>query len=115
MRFFLMGVTETAQAAVRQAGQLMDLREGYRTRLREKPRALALLDHLFINPYVTVNRATSVLGLSAPVARQAIAVLLENGILREITGRSWGRVYRATPILRAIDPDEAIANDSEEK
>jgi Fic family protein len=106
LRFFLDGVTETAQAAVRQAGELMDLRERYREQLHDKPRALALLDKLFVNPYVTASRAATQLHVSLPVARQAIATLEQQGMLTEITGRSWGRTYVALPILRAIAPDE---------
>ncbi len=105
LRFFLTGVTETARAAVQQSRQLLDLREKYRTRLREKPRAAALLDELFMNPYMTVTRATDILGTARETARQAVAVLEENGMLEEVSGRSWRRVFLAVPILRAIEPE----------
>src|SRR5512135_1526505 len=49
LRFFLMGVEQTARSAVRQASRLMDLREAYRGRLSKKPNALRLLDELFVN------------------------------------------------------------------
>ena len=103
LRFFLTGVTETAQAAMRQAGNLMDLRETYQRRLRDKPKALALLDALFFNPYVTVARAAETLHVSTPAARAAVLILQEEGILEEITGRAWRRVYLAAPILRAVE------------
>ena len=64
----------------------MDLREHFRGRLREKPKAVALLDHLFINPYITVNRAARLLQVSAPTARQAVHVLQQSGLLEEISG-----------------------------
>ncbi|MEA2599383.1 MAG: hypothetical protein QOF89_375 [Acidobacteriota bacterium] len=103
LRFFLVGVEETARAAVRQASRLMDLREAYRQRVGRKPNALKLLDELFVNPYLTTARAVRVLGVSASTARQAIALLLEEGMIAETTGRSWGRVYLARPILQAIE------------
>jgi Fic family protein len=103
LRFFLVGVEETARAAVRQASRLMDLREAYRLRLNRRPNALRLLDELFVNPYLTVARAVRVLNVTAPTARQAIALLQGEGLLEEMTGRSWGRVYLARPILRAIE------------
>jgi Fic family protein len=103
LRFFLVGVEETARAAVRQASRLMDLREAYRQRVGRKPNALRLLDELFVNPYLTTARAVRVLGVSAPTARQAIALLLGEGMIAETTGRSWGRVYLARPILQAIE------------
>lgn len=103
IRFFLAGVEETARAAVRQASRLMDMREDYRQRVGRKPNALRLLDELFVNPYLTTARAVRVLGVSAPTARQAIALLLAEGMIAETTGRSWGRVYLARPILQAIE------------
>jgi cell filamentation protein, protein adenylyltransferase len=101
--FFLTGVAETAQEGVRRAARFMELRERFQKRLRDKPKALALLDHLFLNPYMSVSRAERVLKVSNPTARQAVRVLELKGILEEITGRSWGRLYLARPVLEAIE------------
>jgi cell filamentation protein, protein adenylyltransferase len=103
IRFFLAGVAETAQEGVRRAAGLMELRERFRRRLRERPRALALLDHLFLNPYTSVARAERLLKVSNPTARQVVRSLEQKGALEEITGRSWGRLYLARPILEAIE------------
>lgn len=103
LQFFLTGVKETARAAAHQAGQLMDLRETYRLRLSRRPNALRLLDALFMNPYLTAARAVQILGVSDPTARQALAVLQEDGLITEVTGRHWRRVYLARPILEALE------------
>ena len=103
LRFFLTGVEETARDAIRRAGDLMDLREKFRKRLGEKPKALVLLDELFVNPYVTVARAAEVLKVSNPTARQAVALLEQHGMLKEISGRKWGQLYLATPVIKAIE------------
>lgn len=103
LRFFLTGVEETARSAVRQASRLMDLRESHRQHLHRRPNALKLLDELFVNPYLTVARAVQILQVSNPTARQAVALLQSEGLIEEITGRSWGRLYLARPILRAIE------------
>jgi Fic family protein len=108
--FFLDGVAQTSQAGVNQAGELMDLRETYRSRLSGRARALALLDELFVNPFTTVARAAAQLGVSKPTASQAIDVLQENGMLQEVTGRSWRRLYVALPIMEAIQGhDQSVA------
>ncbi len=104
LHFFLVGITEAAREAVQRAGDLMALRERWRGTLRGKPRALALVDELFMNPYVTVARAAKALGVSNPTARQVVAQLEKQGILQEITGRAWGRLYLARPILNMIQP-----------
>jgi Fic family protein len=100
--FFLDGVAVTAHRAVQQAGQLLALREAWRRTLSGKPRALALLDRLFENPYVDVAQAQKALGVSNPTARQVVATLQREGLLQEVTGRAWGRLYLARPILDAI-------------
>lgn len=117
LRFFLVGVTETAQAAVRQAGQLIDLREYFRVQLRAEHKAVVLLDTLFVNPYVTVARAAKLLGVTNPTARRAVLVLQQMGILEEITGGTWGRTYLAKPILHAIEgrePEDIGAGDPQD-
>jgi Fic family protein len=104
--FFLNGVTETAHQAARQATQITALRERYMKDLREKPKAVALIDPLFNNPYITIARATQLLNITHPTARQAIKVLEDAGVLQEVTGREWGRIYKANEISNVIEnPD----------
>jgi len=103
LHFFLAGVTETAQQGVEQAARLSALRDRLRKRVLKRPKALALLDGLFANPFLPVVRAEKILRVSNPTARQVVRVLQEEGILREITGRAWGRVYLARAILQAIE------------
>ncbi|MFL6202556.1 MAG: Fic family protein [Thermoanaerobaculia bacterium] len=103
LRFFLAGVEETAREAVSQAGRITDLHENLRRRLRQKPNAAALLDELFANPFITVSRAAGLLKVSYPTARQAVAFLQGEGLLEEISGRAWGRLYLARPILDVIE------------
>ena len=95
--FFLAGVAETADKGVAQAGELLALREAWRLRLSERPRALALVDQLFKNPYVTVAQAQKLLRVSNPTARRVVVTLQREGLLEEVTGRAWGRLYRARP------------------
>jgi Fic family protein len=102
VQFFLTGITQTAQEAIQQAGQLVELREQFRRRIQEKAKAVALIDRLFENPYLTVARAAEILATSNPTARTAINALTAAGILRETTGRSWGRVYVAQAILDLV-------------
>jgi Fic family protein len=101
MRFFLEAVKVQAQEAAVLADQLVALQARYRAELQARrvtSNALALIDALFVNPLVTTRRAEAVLSVSAPTARSTIKVLEGRGILREITGRNWGKVYRAEEI-----------------
>jgi Fic family protein len=101
--YFLRGVTSISREAVERSGRLMDLRERFRKKLAGQKNGTRLLDELFENPYVTVARAQKILGVSNPTARQAVERLERAGILTETTGRGWGKLYLAKPILRIVD------------
>lgn len=108
LHYFLEGVTITSRQGVQQARVLMELREEYRRLLAERPKALALIDPLFANPYLTASRVEELLGVTAPTARQAIGHLVAQGILVETTGRSWGKLYVAQPILQALESRTSV-------
>lgn len=101
--FFMTGVSETAHDATQRANELMTLREKYCARLLDRPKAVALLDELFQNPYITVARAAEMLKVSNPTARQIVALLQKAGMLKEISGRKWGQLYLAAPIMKVIE------------
>jgi Fic family protein len=107
IRFFLAGVTETSRQAVRQALHLDALRRGYLDQLKGQHRACALVDELFSNPYITVSRASRRLSVTTPTAQKSIDQLQRFDILQEITGKAWGRIYVARPILQAIQAPPA--------
>ena len=107
LHYFLAGVEWSARRAIRQAPQLLALRAGLQARLAGQPRALGLVDALFENPYLDSKRVKHLLGVSDPTARKLLAALETAGIVRETSGRQWGRQYLAAGVLAAIeDPGE---------
>ena len=104
LRFFLVAVRDTARNAIDQSQVIVELRDKLRARLAREHRAQALLDELFVNPYTTVARAAEHLGVSSPTAASTIRVLEKAKLLEEATGREWGRVWVARPILAAVTP-----------
>jgi Fic family protein len=58
---------------------------------------------LFVNPYLTVGRAMSVLAVTHLTASRAISILEKAGILKEASGRRRGRIFLATEILDALE------------
>ncbi len=103
IRFFLTAVRQTARSAIAQSNSILALRETFRSQLQKQHRALALLDDLFINPYTNVARAATKLGVTAPTATRTIAQLEQIGMLEEATGRDWGRIWLAKPILQTVE------------
>jgi Fic family protein len=119
LTYFVEGVEVQSQAAVEDAERLLDLQSRYRELLAQakaRAGARALIDQLFVNPYTTATRAAGLLDVSGPTARAAIHDLVEQGILREITGKKWGQIFLADEILQAarggVDPDDP--DDSED-
>ena len=105
LEYFLTAVRETASSARRQGDALLALRDRYRAGLQNKHRAAALLDKLFINPYVTAPRAADLLGVTPPTALRSIQELVKAGILAQREGKSRARQWEAAPILRVISEE----------
>jgi Fic family protein len=103
LHYFLVGVRETSQRGAALADELVKLREKVRSRVQARPRAQELVDRLFINPYVTAANVAVFLKVSAPTARALIELLERAGILKEITRRSWGRMWVASGVLAAME------------
>ena len=102
--FFLEGIEETAQAATQRARRLLALREDLQARvLAIDPKAQPLVDALITNPYLTVNRVSELLQVSLNTARNYVQKLERDGILIEITGQAWGRMYGATAVLEILN------------
>jgi Fic family protein len=100
IRYFLAGVEETAKDASLRARKLAVLRERL---LRETKGALALVDSLLANPYITIATAAKVLGVTVPTATRQIRDLESRGILKETTGRGWRKVYLSADILAVLE------------
>jgi len=109
--YFLAAVRDTAQSAIKQSGRLLSLREEHRSRLNKDHRALSLVDQLFVNPYTTVALAGNHLGVTPPTSTKTIKTLETLGILEEVTGQNWGRVWVARPILNAVNESSPIATE----
>lgn len=109
--YFLRGVASQARLAVRQADIILALRESYRQRLLQEnapTTTLKAVDNLFQNPYVTVKRITEVTETTQPTAQAILNRLEKAGIVTEITGKRWRRIYCAKELLRKIEepPEE---------
>jgi len=107
--FFLTAVRDTARSAIAQSSSILAVRDRFRLKLKNQHRPLTLLDDLFINPYTNVSRAAERLGVTAPTATKTIGQLEAAGMLAESTGRDWGRVWLARPILDVVDSSPSFA------
>jgi Fic family protein len=109
VRFFLNGVTEQSQDAVRRAEQLQDLQRTYKQKI-QNARASALLprlvDELFDTPALTISQVARRLAITPHAAQSNIVKLVDAEILREVTGQRRNRVYIAPEIVNIITTAE---------
>jgi Fic family protein len=103
LTFFLEGISRQATEAFGRASELLDLRDEYRERYQDGANSVShLAMELFTKPYITVNEATDLLGMSYGAANNAVSKLEDDGVLEEITGQSRNRVFRAREVFRII-------------
>ena len=110
VRFFVSGVSEESRDAVARSSQLLALRQQYRERLQTKKspgRTLALMENLFKEPVTTVAGARDRLKVTTRAAQQNIDRLVQEGILKEVTGRQRYRVFVAQKIIQIVEADKA--------
>jgi Fic family protein len=97
LRFFLTGVVATAEQATTTARRILDLFDRDRERIATLGRAPASLlrvhDFLRRTPLAGAPQISKALRISAPTVATALARLGELGIVRERSGRKWGRLY----------------------
>lgn len=118
LSFFLDGIVAAAATEQATAQSLLDIRRSWQertTHLRADATARRLLDVLLGAPVQTVASAREALGLSTQAANTGIAALLALGILREATGRRWGRSFRAYEVLAVLEGRAAGADAAENR
>lgn len=112
VRYVLEGVSIQANASITLADRLQDLHARYREQLHAAHatlNALALVDYLFISPYITIGLVQKRLGVTHPTARATIRTLEEHDILNERDpNRKWGKVFTADEVYALISADPEI-------
>ncbi|HEX5726243.1 MAG TPA: Fic family protein [Longimicrobiaceae bacterium] len=97
LRFFLTGVQEAAEQAASTAQRILGLFERDRKKVGTVGRAgsslLRVLDYFHTSPLASASRIAGTLHLSAPTVGQALRRLTELGVLQEVSGRRWGRLF----------------------
>ena len=104
--FFLEGVAETADGAVRTAQRLTALFERDAEHIRVQglgDSALLVLQCFRRRPLATLAELRSMTGKTLPTITKAVTKLVESGIVREITGRQRSRVYAYAEYLAVLN------------
>jgi Fic family protein len=114
--FFLEGVEETAEEAVRTATQILEIFARDRALVESlgRPAGNALRVHSLLQrkPVVSVAAAASELNLTAPTVRSAIENLQKIGLVSEATGKRRDRLFVYSRYLDVLqqDTEESFSN-----
>jgi Fic family protein len=107
LSFFLTGIRDQSSEATQRVQALQSLREKYYLVFAEKRDGLRLqklVDFLIGHPIITIRQVEEGLKVKDyKIAQRYITKLQEAGILREVTGKSRNRVFRADEVLRIIE------------
>lgn len=102
-KFFLRGVIEVGADAVRRTRSILTLRENDLQRIKGRDSSnaivLHLFDLLFVYPYLTVRFVEQRLKCSYNSASKAISLLVELGMLEQVSEGARNRVFRYTAYL----------------
>ncbi len=100
LRFFFEGVIQTSDSATRTARRLLDLFANHRARLSAEPASvLRLHERLQRHPVTSAGASAIELGVSHPTALKALRTLERHGIVHELTGSDYRRLYSYTGYL----------------
>lgn len=98
LKYFLTGVDETARQASNTLSEILKLRGQIETALRNSAgrrthSALALLAYLFKGPVISVKQASGICDLSTKAANDLVNLFVQQGILKEISGKTRYRLF----------------------
>jgi len=98
LKYFLTGVAETAENATQTLSAILELKARLENSLtanygKRAANAGILLNALFKKPVIHVNEAQTLLGVSFKSANDLISEMVQNGLLKEMTGQSRNRVF----------------------
>jgi len=106
VRFFSEAVRAQAEDGVSVISALLGFRDETIAKLRKsgvRGIALEISENLLGYPVIDVATARDLTGKTFESANQAVAKLVEHGILREATGRRVNRLFVCSDVLRIIN------------
>ena len=105
VKLFLRAVATQARDAAARADLLSAYQEKVRDKLSSSRSAVVhrLIDALFTNLFVVATREATRQKVTYAAAQSGIDTLVKAGVLSEMTGRSYGKVYSSKRLLEIVD------------
>ena len=98
LKYFLTGMDETARQSSNTLSDILKLKEQLENAMRNAAgrrtqSALILLTHLFKEPFISVRQAEEICSLSKKAANDLVSLFAQQGILKEISGKTRYRLF----------------------
>lgn len=98
IKYFLVGIEQTAIQAVDTLAQIIQLKKLTEDQInkefgRRSNSAILLLNELFRNPIVTIEKVIKITNLSYKAANDLVALFCKHNILKEISNQSRNRIF----------------------
>jgi Fic family protein len=110
IQFFLQGVCQSGEEAVKTSQELFKLFDQDRKRLLDSKQvilpAIRLFEHLPGHPVLTPSQVVKLLDTTKPTAGKAIDALARAGILVETTGGKRNRMFKYSKYIRLLNGDD---------
>ncbi len=106
IRVFCVAVKERADAAVVTVNRLFEYRDSVVARAAEAGHrriGIEVADFLIGRPVFSINELHRGVGIAINTATRRVAELEALGVIREVTGGSYGRLYFATEVARLLE------------
>lgn len=108
LRYFLVGIEQTADHAVKTLGNVLKLKQSMEEEIastfgRRSHSALILSRELFNRPLVSKSEVSRITGIGKRPAGDLVNIFLEKGYLEEITGRQRDQIFAFKPYLQLFD------------
>jgi Fic family protein len=106
VQFFCQAISDQCESLLARAQKLVDwLDEGSKTLLSRRWAGVIhkLLEDLVEWPVITIADTADRYGVTTVHAARMINHLVEIGVLKELTGKSYGRIFGATYVMETVD------------
>jgi len=111
VKYFLIGIEQTATKAVDTLTNIITLKETIESEInanfgRRSNSALVLVNSLFKEPVITIERAAKVCNLSFKATNDLVSVMQEHKYLNEMTGQGRNRIFIFEPYINVFENDK---------
>lgn len=106
LRYFLVGIRDQADESANLSRAIVELGADWQRRLsatRATQNAQRLAQHVLQFVAIDAKAAGRFLGSAPQTAYKSIQSLVDVGILEEVTGRTWGRVFLSPELRKMLD------------